>query len=98
MSKVGEDDDKEMDSDIEAVGRLGGRVMSKSIRNGICVCVVVVVVKREVVVVRIVMWVMMVRVSCIRVLGLVGVLYIGALEVNCVGVAGILVLGGVFVV
>ena len=27
-----------------------------------------------------------------------GVLYIGALEVNCVGVVGILVLGGVFVV
>ena len=51
-----------------------------------------------VVVVRIVVWVMIVRVSCIRVLGLVGVLYIGALEVNCVGVVGILVLGGVFVV
>ena len=39
-----EDDAKGMVSDIEGVESLSGRKMSRSIRDGICVCVVVVVV------------------------------------------------------
>ena len=42
MRECGEDDAKGMVSDIEGVWSLGGRVMSRSIRDGICVCVVVV--------------------------------------------------------
>ena len=113
MSEGGEDDDRGMVSDIEGVRSLGGREMSRSIRDGICVCVVVVVVvvvmvvvelmvaKRVVVlmvVVETVVLVMVVRVSCIGVVGVVGVLRIGALEVDCAGVVDILVLGGAFMV
>ena len=51
------------------------------------------------VVVGVVVLVTVVRISCIGVLGVVvGVLCIGALEVDCVGMVGILVLGGVFMV
>ena len=88
MSKVGEDDDKEMVSDTEGVWRLGGREMLRSTKAAICVCVVMVVVmgmmvvalmvaKRVVVltvVLGIVVLVMGVRVSRIRVLEVVGVL------------------------
>ena len=109
MSEGGKDDDREMVSDIEGVQSLGGREMSRSMRNGICVCVVVVVVvvvalmvaKSVVVwmvVVGTVVLVMVVRVSCVGVVGVVGVLCIGALEVDCEGVVDILVLGGVFLV
>ena len=106
MSVGGEDDDKGMASDIEGVRSLGGREMTRSMRDGICVCVVVVVValmvaKRVVVlmvVVRTVVLVMVVRVSCIGVVGVVGVLCVRALEVDCEGVVDILVLGGVFIV
>ena len=97
-----------MVSDIEGVQSLGGREMLRSIRDGICVCVVVVLVvvafmvaKRVVVlmvVVGTVMLVMVVRGSCIGVVGVVGVLCIGALEVDCARVVDILVLGGVFMV
>ena len=104
MSEGGEDDDKGMVSDIEGVRSLGGREMSRSIRDGICVCVVVVVValmvaKRVVVlmvVVGTVVLVMVVRVLCIGVVGVVGVLCTGALEVDCAGVVDILVVGGGF--
>ena len=44
MSECGEDDEKGMVSDIEEVQSLGGREMSRSIRDGICDCMVVVVV------------------------------------------------------
>ena len=110
MSEGGEDDDRGMVSDIEGVWSLGGREMSRSIRDGICVCVVVVLVvvvvalmvaKRVVVlmvVVGTVVLVMVVRVSCIGVVGVVGVSCIGALEVDCAGVVDILVLGGTFMV
>ena len=110
MSEGGEDDDKGTVSDIEGVRNLGGREMSRSMRDGICVCVMVVVVvvvvalvvaKRVVVLmgmVGIVVLVMVVRVSCIGVVGVVGVLCIGALEIDCAGVFDILVLGGVFMV
>ena len=104
MSEGGEDDDKGMVSDIEGVQSLGGREMSRSMRDGICVCVVVVVVlmvaKRvvELMVVVGTVVLMVVRVSCIGVVGLVGVLCIRALKVDCAGVVDILVLGGVFMV
>ena len=44
MRECGEDNAKRMISDIEGVWSLGGREMSRSIKDGICVCVVVVVV------------------------------------------------------
>ena len=44
MRECGKDNAKGMVSDIEGVWSLGREVMSKSIRDGICVCVVVVVV------------------------------------------------------
>ena len=44
MRKGGEDDGKGMASDIEGVRSLGRRKMLSSIRDGICVCVVAVVV------------------------------------------------------
>ena len=43
MRECEEDDAKGMVSDIEGVGSLGGGVMSRSIRDGICVCMVLVV-------------------------------------------------------
>ena len=109
MSGVGEDDNKGMVSDIEGMWSLGGGEMSRSIRDGICVfvAVVVVVVVALMVaswvvvlmaVVGIVVLVTVVRISCIGVLGVVGVLCGGTLEVDCVGVVGILVLDGVFAV
>ena len=104
--KGGEDDDKGMVNDIDGVESLGE--MSRSIRDGICVCVVVVVVVVVLmvamgvvvlmVVVGIAVFVMVVRVSCIGVVGVVGVLRTGALEVYCAGVVDILELGGVLVV
>ena len=86
MSEGGEDDDKRMVSDIEGVPCLAGREMWRSIRDGICACVTVVVValmevRRVVVlmvVVGIVVLVMLVRVFCIGVVGVVRVLCIGA--------------------
>ena len=85
------------------------REMSRSIRDGICVCVAVVVVVVValmvamgmvvfMVVVGIVVLVMVVRVSCIGVVGVVGLLCIEVLEVDSVVVVDILVLGGVFMV
>ena len=85
--------------------------MSRSMRYRICafvavvVLVVVVVVvlilaMREVVlmvVLEIMVLVMVVRESCIGVVGVVGVLHIGALEVDRAGVVGTLLLGGVSV-
>ena len=44
MREGGKDDDKGMISGIEGVRSLGGREMSSSIRDEICVCVAVVVV------------------------------------------------------
>ena len=43
MRKGGEDDDKGMVRDVEVVRILGGREMLSSMRDGICVCVAVVV-------------------------------------------------------
>ena len=108
MRECGEDDAKGMVSDIGGVRSLGGREMSRSIRDGICVCVVVVVVVVVLmvtmgmvvlmVVVGIVVLAMVVRVACTGVVGVVGVLYMGVLEVDCKGVVDTLVLGAVFVV
>ena len=44
MREGGEDDDKSMVSDVEGVRSLGGRETLSSMRDGICVCVVLVVV------------------------------------------------------
>ena len=44
MREDGEDDEKGMVSDIEDVWSLGGREMSSFVRDGICVCMAVVVV------------------------------------------------------
>ena len=112
MRLCGEDDAKGMVSDIECVRSLGGREISRSIRDGICVCVVVllvvvvmlIVVMRVIgvvvlmVVVGIVVLVMVVRVARVEVVMVVGVLCIGVLEVDCAGVVDFLVLGAVFVV
>ena len=112
MSKGGKDDAKGMVSDIEGVWSLGGREILSSIRDGIFVCVAVVVMAVVVVValmvamgvvvlmvaVGIVVLVIVVRVSCIGVVGLLGVLCIRAVEVDFAVVVDILVLGGVFVV
>ena len=96
-----------MVSDIEGVRGLGGREMSNSMRDGICICVAVVVVVALMVavgvvvlmvVVGVVVLVIVVRIWCTGVVGVVGVLCIGVVEVNCTGVVDILVLGGVFVV
>ena len=100
----GENDGKGMVSDIEGVRGLGGREMSNSMRDGICICVAVVVVVALMVavgvvvlmvVVGVVVLVIVVRIWCTGVVGVVGVLCIGVVEVNCTGVVDILVLGGV---
>ena len=112
MRLCGEDDAKGMVSDIECVRSLGGREISRSIRDGICVCVVVLLVVVVMlivamgvigvvvlmVVVGIVVLVMVVRVARVEVVMVVGVLCIGVLEVDCAGVVDFLVLGAVFVV
>ena len=110
MRKGGENDDKGMVRDVEVVRTLGGREMLSSMRDGICVCVAVVVavvvaalmitlgVVLLMVAVGVVALVIVVRVLCIGVVGVVGVLCIGAVEEDCEGMVDILVLGGVFVV
>ena len=108
------DDAKGMVNDNEGVWSLGGREMSKSIKDGICVCVVVVVVVAVVLVVVVVVLIVamevmvvvvfiivvgiMVRVASVGAVGVVGILCIGVLEADCVAVVEILVLGAVFVV
>ena len=90
MRERGEDDAKGMVIDIEGVWSLGGRGMSRPIRDGICVCVVVVVVEVALVVEAVlivvmgVMVLMIVRVACVSVVGMVGVLCIGVFEGDCV--------------
>ena len=114
MRECGGDDTKGMVNGNEGVRSLGGREMSRSIRDGICVCLVVVVVAvvllvvvvlivamevmRLVVVVLMVVVETVVRVACVGVVGVVGMLCMGVLEVDCVAVVEILVLGAVFVV
>ena len=84
MRECEEDDSKGMVSDIEGVPSLGEKEMLRSIRDGICVCVVVVVVVVALMVAIGVMWVvvlmvgvgivvsvMVVRVACIGVVGVV---------------------------
>ena len=105
----GKDDGKGMDSDVEGVRCLGGRVMLSSMRDRIRTCVVAVVVVVLLIVavvvvplaaVGVVVLVMVVRVlrkSCIGVVEMVGELCIGVVEVDCIGVVDIIVLGGLFV-
>ena len=107
MTECGGDDAKGMVNDNEGVQSLSGRGMSRSIRDGICVCVVVVVVVAVVVIVAMevmgvvvlmVVVVIVVRVACVGVVGVVGKFCIGVLEVDCVAVVEILVLAAVFMV
>ena len=104
------DDDKGMVNEAEGVQSLGGREMSSSMRDEICVCVVVAMVAVAVVValmvvmgvvvlmvpVGVVVFVIVLRILCIGVVEEVGVLCIGVMEVGCAGVVDILVLGGVW--
>ena len=105
MREQWEDDDKGMVNEVEGVQSLGGREMSSSMRDGICVCVAVAVAVALVVVmgvvklmvpVGVVVFVIVLRVLCIGVVEVVGVLCIGVMEVGCKGVVDILVLGGVW--
>ena len=105
MRERWEDDDKGMVNEVEGVQSLGGREMSSSMRDGICVCVAVAVAVALVVVmgvvklmvpVGVVVFVIVLRVLCIGVVEVVGVLCIGVMEVGCKGVVDILVLGGVW--
>ena len=107
-----EEDDKGMVSGFEGVQSHGGREMLSSMRDGICVCVAVVVVVVAlmvavgvvvlVVAVGVVVLVIVVRVLrelCIGVVEVVGILCIGAVvERDCTGVVDIMMLGGAFVV
>ena len=105
MREQWEDDDKGMVNEVEGVQSLGGREMSSSMRDGICVCVAVAVavalmvvmgVVKLMVPVGVVVFVIVLRVLCIGVVEVVGVLCIGVTEVGCAGVVDILVLGGVW--
>ena len=96
--------------DVGGVWSLGGRETLSSMRDGICVCVAVVVVVALMlavgvvvlmVVVGVLVLVTVVRVLrelCIGVVEVVGVLCMGMVEVDCTGVVDIMVLGGVFLV
>ena len=102
MREGGEDDGKGMVSDVEGVWSLGGREMLSSMRDGICVCVcvaVVVVVMALMVAVGVVLLVVVVGVVVLLiVVRVLRELFIGAVEFGCIGVADVMVLGGVFLV
>ena len=89
MRECGKGDDKGMVSDVEAMLTQGGREMLSSMRDGICDCVMVVVVALVgvlMIVVGVVVLVIVVSVSrvlCIRVVDVVGVLCIRAVEKDC---------------
>ena len=98
MRKGGLDDDKGMVSDVEGIYCLGGREMLHSMRDGISVCVAMVLVVLMVVVGVMVLMVV-VGVLCVGAMEVVGVLYIRVVEVDFAEeVVDILMLGGVFVV
>ena len=106
MREGGENDAKGMVSDVEGVRSLGGRETLSSMRDGICVCVAVVMVvvalmiSMLMVAVGIVALVIVVRVLrelCIGWVEVVEVLCIGVVAVDCTGVVDIMVLGGVYV-
>ena len=107
MRKGGLDDDKGMVSDVEGIYCLGGREMLHSMRDGISVCVAMVLVVLMVVVgvmvlmvvVGVVVLVIVVGVLCVGAMEVVGVLYIRVVEVDFAEeVVDILMLGGIFVV
>ena len=83
----GGDDTKGMVNGNEGVRSLGGREMSRSIRDGICVCVLVVVV------VAVVLLVMVVLIVAMEVMGVVVVVLMVVVgivvRVACVGVVGV---------
>ena len=87
MRDCGEDDAKGMLSDIEGVRSLGGREMSSSIRDGICVYVVALGVVLVVVVVLMVVMGMMGVVVLMVVVGIV--VWAMVVRVACTGVVGV---------
>ena len=96
MRGGGKDDDEGMVSNVEGVRSLGGRETLSSMRDGICVCVAVVVLMVAVGVVVLGVAVgVAVLVIVVRVLR---ELFIGVVEVGCIGVIDIMVLCGVFLV
>ena len=95
MREGGENDAKGMVSDVEGVWSLGGRETLSSMRDGIFVCVAVVMV-----VVALVISMLVVAVGVVALVIVVRALRelcIGVVEVDCTGVVDIMVLGGVFV-
>ena len=72
MREDGEDDEKGMVSDIEDVWSLGGREMSSFVRDGICVCMAVVVVAVVVVLVLVVALMVAMEVVVLMVVLMVG--------------------------
>ena len=98
MRKGGEDDGKGMVSNVEGVWSLGRRQMLSSMRDGICACVmVVVVVVALIVVVGVVVLVVAVGVVVlVIVVRVLRELFIGLVELGCIGVVDAMVLGGVF--
>ena len=95
MRECEEDDAKGMFSDIEGVQSLGGREMSRSKWDRICVCVVVVVVA----VVLVVVVALIVAMGVMRMAVLMVVVGIVALvmvvRVACIGVVGVVGMVGV---
>ena len=97
MRQCGEDDAKGMVSDIENVWSVGGREMSRSIRDGICVCVVVVVVVSVVLVVVVALIVAIGVMGMVVLMVVVGiVMLVTVVRVACIGVVvvvGVLCIG-----
>ena len=93
MSEGRVDDGKGMISDVECVRSLGGREMFSSMRRGISVCVVVVLLM-----VVVGMVVLTVVVGVVMLMMVLGVLNIEAVKVDCSRVIEVFVLGGFSVV
>ena len=96
----GEDDDKGIVSDVDGVHSMGGIETLSSMRDGICICVaVVVVVVALMVVVGVVVLVVAVGVAMlVIVVRVLRELCVGVVEVGCIGAVDIMVLGAVFLV
>ena len=96
----GEDDDKGIVSDVDGVHSLGGTETLSSMRDGICISVVVmVVVVALMVVVGVVVLVVAVGVAMlVIVVRVLRELCVGVVEVVSIGAVDIMVLGAVFLV
>ena len=87
----GEDDARGMVNDIKGVRSLGGREMSRSIRDGICVCVMVMLVMAMVLVVVVVLMVVMRVIEMVMLMVVVViVVLVRVVRVACIGVVGVM--------